>query len=933
MGRIEIVGRVGELASIEGFLDRAAVRPVVLSIEGEPGAGKTTLWLEAVSRSRRKFFWTLSCRCVEAEAKLAFTALADLIAPVADEVVADLPLPQRRALEVALLQADPVRGSRVEQRAVSLALLGSLRLLAQVAPVVVAVDDLQWLDVPSARVLAFALRRLEDDRVGIVATRRVSENAPLELDQLATDHEFERLVLKALEVHDLHRVFEAHLGRTFPPPTLKRIHRTSHGNPLFALELARTLLERGLGSAEEPLPLPEHLAGLLHRRLAALPAKTRTALAAAAALPEPTPELVGAALGGRAGASSLRSALEACVIEIRDDRIQFTHPLLASIAYADLSPAGRRRLHERLAAAVTSSEEQAKHLGLAAVKPESRVAAALETAAHSAYVRGAPDEAAALAQAACRLTPAGSHQARYRRMVDLGWYHARSGDVARARGVFDDVIASAPSSPIRARALHLLGRMQTHGDAATIELEERARVEAVGDDTLSVSIERVLARYWSRRDLERAERHARKAVEIADRLDDPLTLATALTTLAAVTFARGGEGSSAMLERALELEPSWSDEGVYARPGVLVAELQAARGNLGEACTLYGRELGAAEARGDYLGVPELLLSLAYVECEAGAYAAAAEHAGAALEEAARSDIPTIAALAVSALVDAHTDHVDAAREHAHNAIRQFEHAGSDLLGPLRSTVVTAKHALGFVELSLGNTTAAIEHLQPLVTRVAAVGAHHPALFRFLPDQIEALLALGESDEPRRLLAVHEARALAVNDRWALATSDRCRGLLLANEGALADAAAALEQALQRHQGIEMPFDLARTLLVKGTIERRAKRRREARSSLHSALELFDRLGTPAWAEKTRAELQRIGGRPGPSGLTPAEERIALLVAQGKTNREVAQELFVVEKTVETTLSRVYRKLGVRSRSELAAAHQRSGGGSPASKV
>jgi DNA-binding CsgD family transcriptional regulator len=130
-----------------------------------------------------------------------------------------------------------------------------------------------------------------------------------------------------------------------------------------------------------------------------------------------------------------------------------------------------------------------------------------------------------------------------------------------------------------------------------------------------------------------------------------------------------------------------------------------------------------------------------------------------------------------------------------------------------------------------------------------------------------------------------------------------------------------------------MPFDLARTLLVKGTIERRAKRRREARSSLQSALELFDRLGTPAWAEKTRAELQRIGGRPGPSGLTPAEERIALLVAQGKTNREVAQELFVVEKTVETTLSRVYRKLGVRSRSELAAAHQRSGGGSPASKV
>jgi DNA-binding CsgD family transcriptional regulator len=906
---------------------------VVLSIEGEAGVGKTTLWLEAVRRSRLKFFRTLSCRCVEAEAKLAFTALADLFAPVADDVVADLPPPQRRALEVALLQADPVRGSRVEQRAISLAVLGSLRLLAQVGPVAVAVDDLQWLDAPSARVLAFALRRLEDDRVGIVATLRPSENRPVELDQLAIDYEFERLVIGALEVDDLHRVFETHLGRTFPPPTLKRIHRTSRGNALFALELARTLLERGLGSAEEPLPLPEQLVGLLKGRLAALPADTRRALAAAAALPEPTPALVAAALGTRAGASPLRSALAAGVIELHKDRIRFTHPLLASIAYADLPPARRRRLHERLAAAVTSSEERAKHLGLAAEKPESRVAAALERAAHTAYMRGAPDEAAALAQGACRLTPARSSHAKYRRMVDLGWYHARSGDVARAREMFDEVIESAPSSPIRARAIHLLGRMQTHGDAATIELQERARVEAVGDDTLSVSIERVLARYWSRRDLKRAERHARNGVELANRLDDPLTRATALTTLAAVTFARGRGGSSAMLESALKLEPSWSDEGVYARPGVLVAEFEAARGNLGEACALYGRELRAAEARGDYLGVPELLLSLAYVESEGGAYAAAAEHARTAREEAARSDIPTMAALAVSALVDAHTDHVDAARKHAVDAIRQSEHAGSDLLGPLRSTFVTAKHALGLVELGLGNTSAAIEHLQPLVTRVAAAGAHHPALFRFVPDAIEALVALGEIDESRRLLALHEEHGLAVDDLWAFATTARCRGLLLAADGALADAAAALEQAVQRHQGVEMPFDLARTLLVKGTIERRAKRRREARSSLHSALDLFDRLGTPAWAEKTRVELQRIGGRTRPSGLTPTEERIALLVAQGKTNREVAQELFVAEKTVETTLSRVYRKLGVRSRSELAATHQRRAGGSPASKL
>jgi DNA-binding CsgD family transcriptional regulator len=916
--RIEIVGRAAELASAEKFLDAARQRPVVLAIEGEAGVGKTTLWLEVVAGSRRRLFWTLTCRCVEAEAKLAFAALGDLIGGVVDDVVPNLPVPQRHALEVALLQVEPAKGSRIEPRAVSLGFLGCLRLLARVAPVVVALDDLQWLDRPSARVLGFALRRLDTDPVGIVATRRTAEEAPLDLSQLAPRHEFERLLLGALSMSDLHQLFEKHLGRSFPPPTLKRLHRTSCGNPFFALELARTVLDQGLGGVEEPLPVPEHLAGLVRARLAALPTQTRTALAAAAAVAEPTPALLAAALGKRAGAARLRPALEAGVIEIRDDRIGFTHPLFASTVYGEMAPAAKRRLHERLAAAVATQEHRAKHLGLAAANADSRVAAALEKAGRSAYTRGAPDDAAWFAETACRLTSARSSQTRHRRLVDLGWYHARSGDGARARDVFEEVVAAARPGPTRGRALHLLGRMETRGDAATIALQEQARLEAAGDDALSVSIERVLARYRSRQDLDRAERHARAAVEIADRLGDPLMSATALTTLATVTFARSGDGTSALLERALELEPSWSDEGVYARPGVIVAETRAARGELEEARARYRLELDGAEERGDYLGVPELLLSLACVECEASAYEAATEHAATALEAAAQADFLSAAPLAVAALVDAYTGRADAARTHAREAIRQLERSGSDLLGPIRSTLVTATHALALVELSLGNARGAAEYLEPLAARVAAIGAREPALFRFVPDEIEAFLALGEVDEARRLLAAHEERGRAVNDPWAFATTARCRGLLLATEGALDDASLNLEEALQHHERLRMPFERAHTLLCYGTTLRRAKRRREAKRALEAALAEFERLSTRLWAQRARVELARIGGRTRSSELTESERRIAELVAEGRSNKEVAAALFVTPKTVETRLSRMYAKLGIHSRTELA---------------
>lgn len=201
----------------------------------------------------------------------------------------------------------------------------------------------------------------------------------------------------------------------------------------------------------------------------------------------------------------------------------------------------------------------------------------------------------------------------------------------------------------------------------------------------------------------------------------------------------------------------------------------------------------------------------------------------------------------------------------------------------------------------------------------ATLGVGEPGLLRCVPDHVETLIALRECDEAERLIGRFERQSVELGRDWARATSDRCRGLILAGRGDLAAAVATLERATAGHRSSSMPFELGRTLLVLGAIQRRAAQRRAARDSLTEALTIFERLGAPLWAAKARAELARIGGRT-PSGqkLTPTETRIAQLVASGYTNREVASELVVAVHTVEAALTRIYAKLGVRSRTQLA---------------
>jgi DNA-binding CsgD family transcriptional regulator len=317
---------------------------------------------------------------------------------------------------------------------------------------------------------------------------------------------------------------------------------------------------------------------------------------------------------------------------------------------------------------------------------------------------------------------------------------------------------------------------------------------------------------------------------------------------------------------------------------------------------------------GDEGSLAVLLFMLAQVECSAGRWSDAGMYADESCEITAWTGHLPYRALALSAkaLVEAHLGRAGSARAAATEGLELAQ----------RSGLVQASQfnlaALGFLELSLDAPKEAHVTLWPLAEGVLAAGLKEPGVLRFIPDEIEALIAIGDTDTARSLLEPFAARAETLDRAWALATSDRSWGLLHASLGDLPEALVAFDRALERHAVLEEPFELGRTLLAQGQTFRRTKKWRLARGSLGRSLEIFERLGADLWAEKARSETTRIGGRsPGPLDLTPTEREVADLVGEGRTNREVAQALFLSVSTVEANLRRIYRKLGVRSRTEL----------------
>ena len=389
---VGIVGRDAEVVTAAGFVDVVGPGPAALLIEGEAGIGKTIIWREGIAAAADSGCRVLSTRPVEVETKLSYTGLADLLGDELDRSGVELPAPQRHSIEVALLRAD--EGADVDHRALSMAALSMIRSLATSTPVVIAVDDAQWLDGPTARVLGFVIRRLRDEPIGVLATFRVQGDdfVPRWLAGSLADDRLQVMRVGALSVGALHHVLHEQLGSSFNRSVLVRLHRASGGNPFVALEMGRAYQRRGEDLRPgEALPVPDNVKDLVHERLAGLPTRARKTLLIVSAMAQPTLQLVRRATDRPQLVDvDLERIVEAGVVELEGDRIRFTHPLLASVPYSEASASERRRLHERLASIVAQPEERARHLALASSGPDAKVAASLDNAARQARRRGAP---------------------------------------------------------------------------------------------------------------------------------------------------------------------------------------------------------------------------------------------------------------------------------------------------------------------------------------------------------------------------------------------------------------------------------------------------------------------------------------------------------------------------------------------------------------
>jgi DNA-binding CsgD family transcriptional regulator len=913
-----LVGRQPELAAIDEFVARAPSGPQALFLEGEAGIGKTRLWKQGVEHALAAGFRVLSTHPGSSEVQLAFAGLADLLDGVVAEALPELPPPQRGALEVALLLEEPGPGP-ADDRAVAAAFLGVLRLLAAGCPLLVAVDDVQWLDASSARVLEFACRRLVEEPIGLLATVRIApeERRPDELANAFGDR-LERLEVGPLTVAALYELVRGNLDVTLARPVLLQVHEASGGNPFYALELVRAFQRTGSDPAPGELPVPASLRELVEGRLSQLPRPAAETLRFAAALSRPTVTVLERAVGSAKRAErDLGRAAAAAVIELRGEQIRFTHPLLASIHLVSSTPRTRRVVNRRLAAVVDDPEERARHLALATDRPDADVAGALEEAAAHARSRGAVTIAAQLAEQALALTPLELGTRAHERRLAAAELRYAAGATARAVQLLEEQLADAAPGPARAELLWSLGKIRFEGKDTRVGLDlfRRALRETGEDELLGARIlESMTFPAAKQEGFAAAEGYAREAASIAERLGDTPTHARALAMVGHYRLLSGNGLDEELFERAVALEEQLGHFDLDHGPAVsygwtlsLAGELQRA-GSLLERVCEQGRKAGDAA-----VNLP--LSLLASVQFELGSWERAARLAKEAYDTAVQTGREAAEPRGLFALahVQAARGEVKAARDNAERALVMTDTRGWSSGGP--------RAVLGFLELSLERYEQAYAALKPAVDVYRRLGA--PLIEQTL-DAAEALAGLGRVAEGRALLDAGE-RGSSVRFPWSIAAAARARGLLAQAAGDLDNAMAALESAVEIGESVAIPLSLGRSLFALGSVQRQARRKQAARRTLARALAIFEDLGAPLWAERTRRELARIGGRSVPrQGLSGTEAEIVELVVAGRSNKEVAQALHLSTKTVEWNLSKVYRRLGVRSRTELAAA-RRSG--------
>jgi DNA-binding CsgD family transcriptional regulator len=923
-----VVGRDAELAALSDFLAEISAGTAALVLDGEAGMGKTTLWRAGVEAAEAGELRVLQSQPCESETALSFSGLGDLLDPVLEEALAPLPAGQRSALSRALVLED-VAGPPPDAHATGVALLNALRALARTQNVLVAVDDVQWLDAASAAALSYAARRLRPEHVGLLLARRTGVESSL-LDELRRTPGCGELTVGPLDQSALHQVVQAHLGVALPRPLLSEVHQASGGNPFYALEIVRTLTRSGVSvEAGRPLPVPDSLHDLVHGRVLVLPQASRDFLIAAAAHAHPTISITETA-SGVARDVGLGPAVEARIVETHGDRIRFTHPLLVAGALETADPGRRAEIHARLAELLEDPEARAWQLAASVDRPDEAVAAALEDAAERARARGAPRPAALLLERAAELTPQGAEPDLRRRTVAAAYAHHAAGDTARAKLLLEPALGRTSPGPERAAILVALARVRSYDDdlrgaselyrQAMAEAERGSLVEAYAQEGLGGTLYRLRER------LDEAIAVSGEAAGTAKGLRVPQLEGETLSTKALAEAALGRPEAGESAAAALLLQPACADRPVLRQPVFAASVVRFWHDDLHGALAAYEAMAAAAKGLGDESSLPYTYVMLGQIECALGRFQQAlrsAEQARAIAEQAGQRALVGYS-LAVQALAEAHLGRADEATA---SALQALEVARMTNGVP---AWIFGTWSLGQLALAAGEPGRAVDVLRPLVEHHVRERIAEPGALPFVSDAVEALVETGRTEEAESLLDGYRNAAELLERRRGIAVSHRLAGLLLAAAGDVDGAARELQVGVELSSDGDTPFEHARALLGLGVVQRRLKHRREARATLEEALAVFDSTGAELWAERARAELKRISGRAAtPGALTPAEERIAALVAEGKTNKEVAAALFVSDRTVEGHLAHIFGKLGIRHRAELAHALQTQGIAAP----
>jgi len=912
-----VFGRDSELATIQATLLQSRQGLAGVVFEGEPGIGKTTIWRRGIALASERGFRVLSCRAAPGEARLSFTGLTDLLAPLERTAFLALPEPQRRALDAAMLRdASPDRGP--DPRAIGTGLVSLLAAMAAASPVLLAIDDLQWLDAPSVGAIEFALRRLDTHAIAVLATVRTGEPGSGRPAGVRFEDRIKRFDVGPLTMAVLYRVIEEELGHGVPRPLLVRIEQACRGNPFYALEIVRALDADG-GRASRDLPIPNDLRELVTARLRKLPRRTREVLLEMSAMAQPR--------ASAAERNDLGPAENAGIVRVgADGRIDFTHPLFANAIYATATRDRLRRLHEALSKTATDVEERARHLMLARADDhiDAQVADRLEDGAKHALRRGAVEVAADLEEHSARRTPQSQSDVKLHRFLRAAWHHLTAGDPGRAKRLGEEVLAAAPTAAFHAHALHLLAEIAVmERPELTVQLLEQALPYVVDDAVHAAELEIALGlTQTSLFDFVAGDRHLARALELAERTRQTAIQAEALALKEMTSLFTGGGVEEATIKRALRLEDPEHEAPFQMRVSFVAGTLYEYIGRPDVAREMFVKLRDRLTSRGEERDLPWLLGHVAGTGLLLGHLEEAEQEATEAARVAALTGVEVFRAFALTirALIRTTRGDFARAREDGNEAADVCAQTGWKL------GASTASWALALLALTEGDPHAAVRFLSPVLSGVEAFGVYEWPNAMSLPDGIEALVATGELEQSHRLATALAAWGDKFDRPWAVATSHRCLALIKAASGDLDGAVAATEHAIAAHDRLPMPFELARTLLVHGQVQRRRNERRVARQVLQQALTIFQEIGALPWADKARAEIARIGVRRAPETLTENEQRAAVLASQGLTNPEIAARLFMSRRTVEANLARVYRKLDIRSRVQLGAALARTSG-------